>query len=58
MKLQLLQTSKQSPPTSAHQDEMERLYERLTTNAYSDSDSVRQTILGRMIYLIYQQLPK
>jgi len=37
---------------------MNRLYERLTTNAYSDSESVRQTILGRMIYLLYQQLPK
>jgi hypothetical protein len=58
MKLQLLQPTKPSPPSSDHQDEMNRLYERLTTNAYSDSESVRQTILGRMIYLLYQQLPK
>lgn len=58
MKLQLLQSSKPSPPTPNRQEEMERLYERLTTNAYSDSESVRQTILGRMIYLLYQQLPK
>jgi hypothetical protein len=58
MKLQLLQTSKPSPPSPDHQDEMNRLYERLTTNAYSDSESVRQTILGRMIFLLYQRLPK
>jgi len=58
MNLQLLQPSKPSPLTPDHQDEMDRLYERLTTNAYSDSESVRQTILGRMIYLLYQQLPK
>jgi hypothetical protein len=58
MKLQLLQPSKPSPPNSDHHDEMNRLYERLTTNAYSDSESVRQTILGRMIFLLYQQLPK
>ena len=58
MKLQLLQPTKPSPPNLDHSDEIERLYERLTTNAYSDSESVRQTILGRMIYLLYQQLPK
>jgi len=58
MKLQLLQSSKPSPPTVDHHEEMSRLYERLTTNGYSDSESVRQTILGRMIYLLYQQLPK
>ncbi len=58
MKLQLLQNPKNTSPTSDHQDEMERLYERLTTNAYSDSESVRLTILGRMVYLVYQQLPK
>ena len=58
MKLHLLQNTKNKSCPIDHQDEMERLYERLTTNAYSDSDSVRLTILGRMIYLLYQQLPK
>ncbi len=58
MKLQLLPNPKNTSPTPDHQDEMERLYERLTTNAYSDSESVRLTILGRMIYLVYQSLPK
>jgi len=58
MKLHLLQTAKPSAANSDHQDEMQRLYERLTTNPFSDSDSVRLTILGRMIYLLYQSLPK
>jgi len=58
MKLHLLQTTRPPPPTPDHHGELERLYERLTTNAYSDSESVRQTILGRMIYLLYQSLPK
>ena len=58
MKLQLLQNPKNTSPSTDHQDEIERLHERLTTNPYSDSDSVRLTILGRMIYLLYQSLPK
>ena len=58
MKLQLLQPTKPIANTTDHHGEMERLYERLTTNAYSDSDSVRLTILGRMVYLVYQSLPK
>ena len=58
MKLNLLQPSKPSALNSDRHQEMTRLHERLTTNPYSDSDSVRLTILGRMIYLLYQQLPK
>ena len=58
MKLQLLPNPKNTSPTPDHHGEMERLYERLATNPYSDGDSVRLTILGRMIYLLYQQLPK
>lgn len=58
MKLQLLQTTKPPPPSTDYCDEMRRLYERLATNPYSDSESVRQTILGRMVYLLYQSLPK
>jgi hypothetical protein len=40
------------------QREMDHLYSRLSANSHGDSDSVRLTILGRMIYLLYQQLPK
>jgi hypothetical protein len=40
------------------QREMDQLYSRLSTNSHGDSDSVRLTILGRMIYLLSQQLPK
>ncbi len=58
MKLQFLQPTKPIANTTDHHGEMERLYERLATNTFSDSESVRQTILGRMIYLLYQQLPK
>ncbi len=58
MKLQLLQSTKPTATTFDHCDEMRHLYERLTSNAYGDSESVRQTILGRMIYLLYQSLPK
>lgn len=58
MKLQLLKHPKNTSPSTDHQDEMERLYERLTTNPYSDSESVRLTILSRMVYLVYQSLPK
>jgi len=39
-------------------EEMSYLWERLSTNSHSDSDGVRQTILARMIYLIYLRLPK
>ena len=58
MKLQLLPPSTPSTPTPNYQDEIERLYERLTTNAYSDSESFRQTILGRMILLTFQSVTK
>jgi len=58
MKLQLLQVTKPSTPHLDHRDEMERLYERLTTKPYGDSESVRQTILARMIYLTFHCLPK
>jgi hypothetical protein len=58
MKLQLLQNTKPSPKNLDHREEMERLYERLTTNPFGDSEPVRQTILRRMIYLTFHCLPK
>lgn len=61
MKLHLLKNQELSSVTQAtqpHHEEMTRLYERLTTNSFSDSESVRQTILGRMIYLTFLSLTK
>jgi hypothetical protein len=62
MKLKLINT--ESTPVQSRcssdeaQREMDQLYSRLSTNSHGDSDSVRLTILGRMIYLLSQQLPK
>jgi hypothetical protein len=62
MKLKLINT--ESTPVQAKrlsgefQREMDHLYSRLSTNSHGDSDSVRLTILGRMIYLLYQKLHK
>jgi hypothetical protein len=62
MKLKLINTEstpvQSKRPSDEFQREMDQLYSRLSTNSHSDSDSVRLTILGRMIYLLYQQLPK
>ena len=38
--------------------DLDRLYERLRDNPYSDSDSVRITIIGTMVYLLAQRLYK
>ena len=45
-------------PLSPTKDDEETAYlwERLSSNSYSDSEGVRQTILARMIYLTYQRL--
>ena len=45
-------------PSDEFKREMEQLYSRLSNNSHGDSNSVRLTILGRMIFLLYQQLPK
>jgi hypothetical protein len=62
MKLKLINAESTSVrperQSNESQREMEQLYSRLSTNSHGDSDSVRLTILGRMIYLLYQQLPK
>jgi hypothetical protein len=62
MKLKLINAEstpvKSTRPSDEFQREMDQLYSRLSTNFHSDSDSVRLTIVGRMIYLLYQQLPK
>jgi hypothetical protein len=58
MKLQRLKHPKNTSPTVDHHEEMSRLYERLTTNGYSDSETVRQTILGRMIFLTFKSITK
>jgi len=62
MKLKLVKDvdpNTENCPSSLGKDdqEMAYLWERISSNAYSDSDSVRQTILARMIYLTYQRLP-
>jgi len=62
MKLKLINAESSSVqpkrPSDEVQREMDQLYSRLSTNSHSDSDSVRLTILGRMIYLLYQKLHK
>jgi hypothetical protein len=62
MKLKLINaesTPAQSKgPSDEAQREMDQLYSRLSTNSHGDSDTVRLTILGRMIFLLAQQLPK
>ncbi len=62
MKLKLINTEstpvQSKRPSDEFQREMEQLYSRLSTNFHGDSDSVRLTILGRMIFLLAQQLPK
>ena len=61
MKLRLIKNQHSDTPTPApskHSEEMNHLYERLATNPYGDSESVRQLILARMIHLTFQHLPK
>lgn len=41
--------------TSAH-EQLNALYARLRDNPFSDSDSVRITIIGTMVYLLAQRL--
>ena len=50
----------QSPtrPSVAVRNDLDRLYERLRDNPFSDSDSVRITIVGTMVYLLAQCLYK
>lgn len=63
MKLNLLGTPSSSPvaqsastPLSPYDGEMDSLCQRLVSNSFGDSDSVRQVILGRMVYLTFKQL--
>ena len=46
------------PSVAEVRDDLDRLYERLRNNPYSDSDSVRITIVGTMVYLLAQRLYK
>jgi hypothetical protein len=47
-----------SPSVADVREDLNRLYERLRDNPYSDSDSVRITIVGTMVYLLAQRLYK
>ena len=42
---------------AATMTEIDKLYARLRDNPYSDSDSVRITIVGTMVYLLTTRLP-
>lgn len=46
------------PSVAEVRDDLDRLYERLRDNPYSDSESVRITIVGTMVYLLAQRLYK
>jgi hypothetical protein len=46
------------PSVADVRDDLDRLYERLRDNPYSDSDSIRITIVGTMVYLLAQRLYK
>lgn len=63
MKLRLVASDRASSPrpkdeTSAIQDELKSLYDRMITNGHGDPESVRQSILARMIYLQSEMLTK
>ena len=63
MKLSLIVSDRSNSPrhtddTSAIEQELKSLCDRMLTNAHGDSDSVRQSILARMIYLQSEMLTK
>ena len=63
MRLSLGKGNEQPTPTvrpsvADVRDDLDRLYERLRDNPFSDSESVRITIVGTMVYLLAQRLYK
>ena len=62
MKLRLLSSSTPQPSAATVKaqelTELRQLYERMITNSFGDSESVRQSILARMILLQCELLTK
>lgn len=62
MKLRLLSSSTPQPSaatvTAQELTELRQLYERMRSNSFGDSESVRQSILARMILLQCELLTK
>ena len=62
MKLRLLNPSPLQPSaaliTAPDLTELRQLYERMVSNSFGDSESVRQSILARMILLQCELLTK
>jgi hypothetical protein len=62
MKMRLLSSSTPQPSaatvTAQELTELRQLYERMATNSFGDSESVRQSILARMILLQCELLTK